>query len=323
MSLDVSIVIVTYKCREAARDCLASIYETTSGVDFEVIVLDNASEDGTVEMVRSDFPDVRVIASPENLGFAAGCNAAAAEAGGDFVFLLNPDTVLHDGTVAHLVEFARSRPENGVYGGRTLRPDGELDPGSCWAAPSLWSLVCFATLLTTAFRGSRFFDPEAMGGWKRDSVREVDIVTGCLLFVTRSRWEELGGFDLRFFMYGEDADFSLRARGMGLRPIVTPDAVVTHEVGVSSKAQADKLILLSSGKATLLRKHWHGLRLRAGLFLLAAGAGLRALLGFGRGRWGGSGSAWRDVWRERRRWLAGYPESPEGRPRSPAPHATT
>ena len=77
---------------------------------------------------------------------------------------------------------------------------------------------------------------------------------------------------------------------MGLRPIVTPDAVVTHEVGVSSKAHGDKLILLSRGKATLLRKHWHGLRLRAGLFLLAAGAGLRALLGFARGRWGGSGS---------------------------------
>jgi N-acetylglucosaminyl-diphospho-decaprenol L-rhamnosyltransferase len=323
VSLDVSIVIVTYKCREAARDCLASIYETTKGVDFEVIVLDNASEDGTVEMVRGEFPQARLIASDENLGFAAGCNRAAEEATGDYVFLLNPDTVMHEGTVAHLVDFARAHPENGIYGGRTLRPDGELDPGSCWAAPSLWSLVCFATLLTTAFRGSRFFDPEVMGGWKRDTVREVDIVTGCVLFVTRSHWEELGGFDLRFFMYGEDADLSLRARALGLRPIVTPDAVVTHEVGVSSRAHADKLILLSSGKATLLRKHWRGLRLRAGLFLLAAGAGLRALLGFGHGRWGGSGAAWRDVWRERRHWLAGYPETPEGRPRRPMPPVTT
>jgi GT2 family glycosyltransferase len=323
VSLDVSIVIVTYKCREAARDCLASIYQTTTGVDFEVIVLDNASEDGTVEMVRSEFPDVKLIASGENLGFAGGCNRAAAEAGGDYVFLLNPDTVLHEGTVAHLVAFARNRPENGIYGGRTVRPDGVLDPGSCWAAPSLWSLFCFATLLTTAFRGSRLFDPEVMGGWKRDSVREVDIVTGCLLLVTRSHWEALGGFDLRFFMYAEDADLSLRARAMGLRPIVTPDAVVTHEVGVSSKAHSDKLILLSSGKATLLRKHWHGLRLRLGLSLLAAGAGVRALLGFARGRWGGSGSDWRRVWRERRSWLAGYPEAPKDRSRTPAPPVTT
>ena len=137
MSLDVAIVIVTYKCREAARDCRASIYQTTTGVDFEVIVLDNASEDGPVEMVRSEFADVKLISSGENLGFAGGCTRAAAEAGGDYVFLLNPDPVLHEGTVAHLVAFARNRPENGIYGGRTVRPDGVLDPGSCWAAPSL------------------------------------------------------------------------------------------------------------------------------------------------------------------------------------------
>jgi N-acetylglucosaminyl-diphospho-decaprenol L-rhamnosyltransferase len=322
VSPDVSIVIVTYKCREAAQACLASIYRTTSGVDFEVIVLDNASEDGTVEMVRSEFPEVRLIPSSENLGFGAGCNQAAAEARGEYVFLLNPDTELHDGAVRHLVEFAREHPENGVYGGRTLRPDGALDPGSCWAAPSVWSLFCFAMLLTSAFRGSRFFDPEVMGGYKRDTVREVDIVTGCLLFVPRAHWEALGGFDLRFFMYGEDADFSLRAREAGLRPIVTPGAVVTHEVGVSSRADGDKLILLSKGKATLLRKHWSGLRLRTGLLLLSAGAGVRALFGSARGRRGGSASAWRDVWRGRRAWLEGYPEPSEGRSRAAAPRPT-
>ena len=307
MSLDVSIVIVTYKCREAARDCLASIYETTNGVELEVIVLDNASDDGTVEMVRSEFPQVRLIASSENLGFAGGCNRAAEEASGDYVFLLNPDTVLHEGTVAHLVEFARSHPENGIYGGRTVRPDGVLDPGSCWAAPSVWSLFCFATLLTTAFRGSRVFDPEVMGGWKRDSVREVDIVTGCLLFVTRSHWEALGGFDLRFFMYGEDADLSLRAAALGHRPAITPDAVVTHEIGVSSSTREDKLMLLFRGKATLLRKHWRGLRLRAGLFLLKTGVGVRGLLAVLGRRTDGSAGAWREVWRERGDWLPGYP----------------
>jgi GT2 family glycosyltransferase len=323
VSLDVSIVIVTYKCREAARACLASIFETTAGMDLEVIVLDNASGDGTVEMVRSEFPRVRLIDSPENLGFAIGCNRAAAEARGEFVFLLNPDTVLHAGAVQNLLEFARAHPRNGIYGGRTFRPDGTLDPGSCWAAPSLWSLFCFATMLTTAFRGSSLFDPESMGGWKRDTVREVDIVTGCLLFVSRAHWDELGGFDPRFFMYGEDADLSLRSRALGFRPIVTPDAVATHEVGVSSRAHGDKLVLLSRGKATLLRKHWHGARLRAGLFLLEAGAGLRALLGGLRGRYGGQGAAWREVWRERRSWLAGYPEAPDPRASTPARGATT
>jgi GT2 family glycosyltransferase len=301
VSPDVSILIVTYRCRDAARACLASL----SGADSsqEIVVLDNASGDGTVEMVRSEFPGVRLVASEENLGFALGCNRAAEEARGEYILLLNPDTVVHEGAVENLVAFARAHPEHGLYGGRTLDPDGSVNPGSCWGAPTLWSLFCFATLLTSAFKRTRLFDPESLGGWKRDTVREVDIVTGCLLLAPRTLWEELGGFDTRFFMYGEDADLSLRAAALGYRPAITPDAVVTHEIGVSSSTREDKLMLLFRGKATLLRKHWRGLRLRLGLLLLSAGLGLRSLLSRGPGP-----SPWTQVWRNRSDWLAGYPE---------------
>jgi N-acetylglucosaminyl-diphospho-decaprenol L-rhamnosyltransferase len=313
---DVSILLVTYRCRDEAEACLRSISETTAGLDAEVLVLDNASGDGTVEMVASTFPDARLIASPENLGFALGVNRAAEEATGEFVLLLNPDMEVHPGAVESLVEFARAHPEHGLYGGRTLDPDGTVNPGSCWGAPSLWSLFCFATLLSTAFKRNRLFDPESLGGWKRDSVREVDIVTGCLLLAPRALWQELGGFDTRFFMYGEDADLSFRARALGYRPAITPDAVVTHEIGVSSETREDKLLLLFRGKATLMRKHWRGLRLRAGLFLLSAGVGLRALLAVLGRRTDARAAAWRQVWRERSSWLAGYPE-----PREPSPPA--
>ncbi|MGH2995597.1 MAG: glycosyltransferase family 2 protein [Gaiellaceae bacterium] len=312
--MDVSVLIVTYRCREAARECLASLYEHPPGTDFEVIVLDNASGDGTVEMIRDEFPQVRLLALDENLGFAAGVNRAAEDAGGDHLLLLNPDTVVHEGAVANLLEFARAHPEHGLNGGRTLRPDGTLDPGSCWAQPTLWSLFCFATMLSTAFKGSRVFDPEALGGWQRDTVREVGIVTGCLLLVRRELWRELGGFDLRFFMYGEDADLSLRARNHGFRPAITPDAVITHEVGISSAARPDKLILLYRGKATLLRKHWRPLRRAAGLTLLWLGVGVRALLADAapRSRTDGKVSGWHEVWRARRHWLAGYPDVAAG-----------
>ena len=263
MSPDVSILIVTYRCRDAARACLASL-GTSRPAAHEIVVLDNASGDGTVEMVRSEFPAVRLVASEENLGFALGCNRAAEEAHGEYLLLLNPDTVVHEGAVENLLAFARAHPEHGLYGGRTLDPDGSVNPGSCWGAPTLWSLFCFATLLSSVFKRTRLFDPESLGGWKRDTVREVDIVTGCLLLVPRSLWQELGGFDSRFFMYGEDADLSLRAAALGYRPAITPDAVVTHEIGVSSSKREDKQCS-SSGKATLLRKHWRGLRLRLGL----------------------------------------------------------
>ena len=313
---DVSILIVTYKCRDEARDCLASIYGQEHGVSFETLVLDNDSGDGTVEMVRSEFPQATLVALDENIGFAAGMNRLAESARGEFVLLLNPDTVVRAGALASLVAFARAEPKHGLYGGRTVNPDGTPHPASCWGKPTLWSLTCFATMLSTAFKGSALFDPESLGGWQRDSVREVDIVTGCLLLAPRALWQELEGFDARFFMYGEDADLSFRARALGYRPAITPEAVVTHEIGVSSATREDKLLLLFRGKATLLRKHWRGLRLRAGLFLLSAGVGVRSLLAVLGRRTDPRAAAWRQVWRERRGWLAGY-RDPAGETPSP------
>jgi GT2 family glycosyltransferase len=279
-----------------------------------VIVVDNASGDGTADMIGADFPQVRLIALDENLGFAAGTNLAAGAAAGEHVMLLNPDTVVHEGAIANLVGFARRRPEHGLYGGRTLRPSGTVDPGSCWAQPTLWSLFCFATMLTTVFRGSAVFDPESLGGWERDSVREVGIVTGCLLLAPRTVWERLGGFDLRFFMYGEDADLAIRAWRAGYRPAITPDSVVTHEVGVSSASRPDKLILLLRGKVTLFRKHWRSPRRQLAVLLLLTGVAVRAFApAFLSGRNGGEPSAWREVWRTRELWLSGYPEAEPAR----------
>jgi hypothetical protein len=321
VSAAASVVVVTYRCRDVARACLASLYEGTGGVSFEVIVVDNASEDGTEQMVREEFPQARLFALEDNIGFGQAVNLAAEHANGEFLLLLNPDTVVHAGMVEELVGFARRLPEPAICGGRTLRPDGRLDPGSCWGAPTLWSLFCFATMLSTAFKGSRLFDPESLGGWKRDSVRDVDIVTGCLLLAPRLLWLELGGFDARFFMYGEDADLSLRAAGAGVRRVITPDAVVTHEVGVSSESRPDKVLLLFRGKATLLRKHWGPVRSRIGVALLVSGVGLRTLEALipGRSRTAGRrrASAWPAVWRARSDWVRGYTEPSSTQPARP------
>ena len=318
MAVDVSILIVTYRSREAAHECLESLYSVTAGIDYEVIVVDNASEDGTADMVRAEFPQARLIALDENVGFAPGVNVAAEAAEGEYLLLLNPDTVVHEGTVRNLVAFARRRPEHGLYGGRTLRPDGTLDPGSCYAQPTLWSLFCFATMLTVAFKGSPIFDPELLGRWQRDSVREVGIVTGCLLLAPRRVWLELGGFDGRFFMYAEDADLTLRAIRAGYRPAITPDAEITHAVGVSS-TQPDRLILLFQGKVTLLRKHWRPPRRQAGIAFVLTGVGVRALVARVLARRGSARlEAWRHVWGARRTWRQGYIDRPpaalEGRP---------
>lgn len=316
MRRDLSIIVVTYECRDEARECLRSVEQDGSSLDREVIVLDNASSDGTAEMIRTEFPAVRLLAEPENLGFARGVNRAADAAEGEYLLLLNPDTIVHPGATDALVHFARAHPEHGLYGGRTVNPDGTVHPGSCWGRPTLWSLVCFATLLSTAFSRSRLFDPESLGSWPRDTVREVDIVTGCLLLASRTLWSELGGFDERFFVYGEDADLALRAARLGYRPAITPDAVVTHEIGASSASRPDKFTLVFRAKATLIRKHWRPPKRDLGIALLWLGVGIRALLVRlrpGSTAAGTSASMWPAVWQARGDWLAGFAEQPARR----------
>lgn len=295
---DVSVLIVAYECRDALGACLRSLEGAKGSLAVEVVVTDNASTDGTVELLRSEFPDVRLVALPENVGFARGVNRAAAVASGEYLLLLNPDTVVHaDGGLERLLAFARSHPQYGLYGGRTLWPDGTLCPGSVWGAPSLWSHACFAFLLSSAFRGSRVFDPDSLGGWRRDTVRRVGVVTGCLLLVSRADWDALGGFDERFFMYGEDVDLSLRAAKAGRPPVLVPSIEITHTVGVSSESRPGRKTLVMKGKATVARKHSRPLGRALALGLLQAGVGIRALLRI---------DPWPEVWRARGDWAAGY-----------------
>jgi N-acetylglucosaminyl-diphospho-decaprenol L-rhamnosyltransferase len=299
MAPDISVVIVSYKVPDLLRACLASVQRETAGCTYEIVVVENASGDGSAEMVRSEFPDVRLIALEENAGFAAGCNLGARESTGEYVLLLNPDTELVGDT---LLAYARAHPQAGLVGGRTLSPDGALDPGSCWGEQSLWSLVCFASGLSSVFRSSRIFNPESLGGWPRDSERQVDIVTGCLCLSPRTAWEQLGGFDESFFMYGEDADLAARARKAGFRPAITPDAVIVHHVGASSLS-IDKREMTLRCRAALARKHLSPRRAEAAIVLLQAGTGLRAL---GATAARSSGSTWPAVWRRRRDWREGY-----------------
>ncbi|WP_127792799.1 glycosyltransferase family 2 protein [Agromyces sp. LHK192] len=301
----VSIILVSYETREATLECLASIASAHRGVPIEVVVVDNASGDGSAAAIREAHPDTIVVEAGANLGFARAVELGVAASTGDAVLLLNPDTLLLPGSLQRLVDFADANPAHGVYGGRTLRPDGTLDPSSCWGEPTLWSLACFATGLSTAFRHSTLFDPESLGRWRRDSVREVPVITGCLLLARRADWDRIGGMDERFFLYGEDAEFSSRARRRGYRPVIVPDAVIVHEVGGSTSSKGRKMCMVMAGKATLLRLTWRPAAAGLGVALLQAGAGLRAALE----QVTGTEPDWSIVWRRRADWRTGYPEA--------------
>lgn len=300
---DVDVVIVSYNGAAWLERCLRALLdEAPAAVATRVVVVDNGSQDETQQVLDAWSSRVSVDRAGTNLGFGRAVNRGAAQGSAPVVVLLNPDAVVQPGCVDALLRALQEHPRAGLVGGRTLRPDGSLDPSSCWGRPTLWSWFCAATGLTALFRRTRIFDPESLGDWQRDTPREVDIVTGCLLAVPRPVWEELGGFDERYFMYGEDADLSLRARRRGYAPRITPDAVAVHANGASSPRRAHKLRLLMTGKASLARLTWGPVRARAGLLLLAAGVAVRAGAERLRGRsepWGPLAADWT--------WLRGWP----------------
>lgn len=265
-----SIIVVSYNTREMTLECLRSVFRETRTTNFELIVWDNASADGSVEAIAAEFGDrVQLVASKENLGFAAGNNRAIEQVGGKFLLLLNPDTVVLDGAIDKLMAFATDHPAAGIWGGRTVFGDGSLNPASCWSRQTLWSLTSQALGLSSLFRGTSLFNPEGLGGWNRDGERQVDIVSGCFLLIGHALWKELGGFREMFFMYGEEADLCLRAHKLGCHPMVTSTATIVHYGGASEKIRADKMVRLLRAKMLLIREHFSPATVKLGMFLFA------------------------------------------------------
>jgi N-acetylglucosaminyl-diphospho-decaprenol L-rhamnosyltransferase len=314
-AVDLSVVVVTYRSARHIASCLEAALVATKNLSAELIVVDNASDDDTLAVVHQADPGAKVVAMDSNAGFARGCHAGAAVAGGRWLLFLNPDAVVSPEAVDALVDCVRRHPESGVVGGRCVTVDGQTDPRSWWGRPTPWSALCFALGLSTLLPGNRIFDSESPREFRSGGLTEhnVPIVTGACMLVDRDIWDEAGGFDQAFFMYGEDADFCLRLRGR-CRPIVTSAATYLHVGGASSTSER-KLLLLFTGKATLVREHFpRGLR-SAGVRLLLLGVLLRALASRAlpviaaerQGRPTTHGQSWRALWKARREWTSGWP----------------
>ncbi|RDC59684.1 hypothetical protein HME9302_00876 [Alteripontixanthobacter maritimus] len=298
---DLSVLLVNWNTRQMTLECLQSIYDETVRTDFEVIVIDNASKDGSVEAIREQFPQVRLIVETENHGFGRATNIQVKQAQGRKLLLLNTDTVVLDGAIDNLFAFAEGNPEAKIWGGRTLYADKTLNPTSCWAKPTPWSMFAYATGLSAAFPGSALFNPRAYPGWDRDTVRQVDIVTGCLLMIDRDFWKELGGFDPQFFMYGEEADLCLRAAEQGASPMITPDATIIHYDGGSTKPGARKIERTFAATQGMAERHFALGSRWTGQAALKLAAAMRAV-GYRLTGKRDAAKIWSEVWRGRKVW---------------------
>lgn len=254
--IEISIIVISYNTRDLTLACLNSIYDQTKSVSFEVICLDNNSFDNSAQYIMEQFPDVMLIKSTYNCGFAKANNIAVKKSRGRYVLLLNPDTVVLENSIEKLLRFAKDNPKARIWGGKTLNADRTLNPTSSWRFMTLSSLFFQATGLSVIFRQNAFFDREAYGGWQRDTVRHVEIVSGCFLLIDKEMWDELEGFDEEFFMYAEEADLCYRACKIGARPLFSPTPSIIHYGGASESVRSEKLIRLFKAKNIFIKKHW-------------------------------------------------------------------
>ena len=248
--MDVSIVIVNWNTCQITCDCLKSVYRQTGNINFEVIVVDNASTDGSVDVVKVQFPQVILIENNENHGFAAANNQGITRAKGRYVLLLNSDTVVLDNAIAKIVSFADNKPDAAVVGCRVLNPNGTLQH-TCSMFPSVLNMLLSSTYLYKLFPKSKLFGRERMSWWDRTDVREVDVATGSFMLVRHEAIEQVGMMDEQFFMYAEETDWCYRFKQTGWKILFTPTAEIIHLGGASSRQVKPEMTLQLRGSILL------------------------------------------------------------------------
>jgi N-acetylglucosaminyl-diphospho-decaprenol L-rhamnosyltransferase len=285
--MKLSIVILCWNDLKVIADCLASIYSGTHATDFEVIVSDNGSTDGSLEFIRKDYPQVRLIENGRNLRFAKGNNVAIRASHGEYVLILNPDTIIHDGTLDKLTVFANSHPEAGAFGCKVLNSDGSIQE-CVRPLPTVRSEWCAALGLGALAYLSEWFHPGVYTHWKGDTERTVGWLAGCFILVRGDLLKRLGGFDEQFFYYFEDTDLCWRIWDSGNSILYTPSVAITHLGGQSTNRRFSPIGFALDGQVTRYLYYYKyygasGVRscrrtMLVGLLLRRIGYGLAQLL---------------------------------------------
>ncbi|MCL6436732.1 MAG: glycosyltransferase family 2 protein [Leptolyngbyaceae cyanobacterium HOT.MB2.61] len=271
----VSIILVNYNGIDVIENCLQSLQQFLQAVPHEVIVVDNASQDGSPDLVKQNFPQVHLIRLVENRGFGAGNNIGAKIANGEFLFFLNTDTQLISDVLPTLVMLMKEYPDVGIIGSKLLNSDGSLQLSTAWAVSiagefrTLQQLKDYENLQRRATIMQRFDQPQ-----------EVDVVVGAAFLIRRTLFETLGGFDENFFMYFEESDLCQRAQYLGWKILYTPAVSLIHIRGHSTDKIAGRMAIeYRRSQLYYYQKHrplWEQVVLRLYLLLKFAIAALRS-----------------------------------------------
>jgi len=251
----VSVIIVSWNARDYLAQCLESLTAEACKYPMEIIVVDNASADGSPEHVEAHFPNVRLIRNADNLGFAKANNIGISAGRGRYFCLVNSDVKVLKDCITVLVDFCESHPDVGMVGPRIIGGDGKLQR-SCRGFPGIWNMFCRAVALDSFFQKSKWFSGYALSYWSHDTLRSVDILSGCFWLVRKEALSEVDLLDESFFMYGEDMDWCRRFWAKGWKLVFVPEAQAVHYGGGSS-SNAPVRFYIERQRADLLywKKH--------------------------------------------------------------------
>lgn len=275
--MQVSIIIVNYNVKYFLEQCLFSVKKATASFEAEIIVVDNASTDGSMEYLLTKFPEVHFIDNPDNRGFSKACNQGLHIATGRYILFLNPDTILSEDSISKCVLFFESHPEAGACGVRMIDGTGHFLPESKRAFPSLstsfYKLSGLSAMFPRSPRFSRYYLPNIS---ERQN-KEVDVLSGAFMMVRKKILEDTGGFDERFFMYAEDIDLSYRIQQSGHKNYFMAETTIIHFKGESTKkGSLDYVRVFYKAMSLFVQKHYPAKGGLSGLnLLIQASIGLR------------------------------------------------
>jgi GT2 family glycosyltransferase len=240
------------------RPCLQSVYRQTTDLEFEFIVIDNASTDGSFDRIREEFPDVKVIVNPHNMGFAASNNRGLATATGDYILFLNPDTEIREHAISGIVRFMDRNPDVGLAGCKLILGDGSIQE-SLGSFPSVWNVFAETFFLYKIFPKTKLFGSYHMTYFDYRSTREVDWLCGAFLIVRRAVRDTIGLLDEQFYMYTEEVDYCCRAKQAGYATWYFHEAEVIHYWGGINMSQ--RVVLWMHGSQMIyFKKHFRGFK---------------------------------------------------------------
>lgn len=233
-TMNLSIIIVSYNTQELLKKCLLSLKGATQNIITEIFVVDNNSQDQTVNMIKDSFPTVKLIVNKTNRGFSKANNQAIVKAKGRYILILNPDTEVFPDTLHKMIDYMSSNPKVAIASCKVELTNGTIDQDCRRRFPTPWRAFCHFTQLSKIFKGSKIFDQYYLGYIPEDIEQEVDSVVGAFMIVRTQAIKKVGLFDEDFFFYGEDLDWCWRFKNAGYKVIYTPITKIIHHKGAAS-----------------------------------------------------------------------------------------